>query len=758
MNGHDIDRARRALQTIDPGTDRENWVRAAMAAKAAGLEFDDFDQWSAGAGNYAGQADCAAVWRSIKEDGGIKAGSLFAMARESGWSDEPSGPTHQKTAQRPPQPDRHRRPAFDVFDSWESGELATPAQPYIMKKQGRAAGLRVYRGPLQIAGQALDGALMVPVYGPDEELRTLQFIPTEGKKLNAPGRPMDGVFVVGRITPPGTGQTIFIVEGIGQAWACNQVADAAAVVCFGSGRMEAVTRQFRERYPAARPVLVADAGKEQHCARIAKDNGCAWAEMPPDSPQNFDANDLAQRDGLDALRELLTYPKEHPREPGPFVWEGPAAITPDEWLNARPAPDCIVESYLFADVGVFIAPGGTGKTTLILFEAIHIALGLPLFGLEVRKPGPVLIVTAEDSREVLVARLRAIAAEMGLTDEQRRMVRERVLISDVSGFGFKLTEVDHDVVRPADGLEAMITGCKAINPVLIVIDPAVSFGVGESRVNDAEQGLIEAARKLRRALNCCIRYVHHSGKQNARDKATDQYAGRGGSAFADGARMVTVLQSMTPCDWKDATGTELRPGQTGLVLARPKMSYAPPAGEILILREGYRFEKVEPAANNAGEALEARAQMILEVLRTELASGHYPTQNSLEALDTGLTRAELRKVLGWLAATGRIENRDKPGAGSRGARRYIAPFGAPDGNGEPGEELTACCASEKTVFAAPPPIGKTTAAQRNAPSVSPLSYGAPNDDGAPMAHRAQRREQENVDAPAWAARAGLEDF
>lgn len=751
MSGRDIDRARLALHTIDPGTDRETWVRAAMAAKAAGLDLDDFDQWSATAANYKGQSDCAAVWRSINGDGGIKAGTLYAMARESGWSDETTRQTHPKPAQRRHQQERHQRPAFDVQAAWSAAEAATDTHPYVTRKNGSAAGLRVYRGPLAIAGQSLDGALMVPACGLDGALRSIQFIPNEGKKLNAPGRPMDGVFVSGRITPPGDGQTVYIGEGIGQAWACNRATGSAAVVCFGAGRMEAVTRQFRARYPAARLVLVADAGKEQHCARIAKETGCAWVEMPLDSPQNFDANDLMRRDGLDALRALLASPKAQPAAPSPFVWQAPAPIAPDEWMSARPAPDCIVESYLFADVGVFIAPGGTGKTTLILFEAIHIALGWPLFGLEVRKPGLVLIVTAEDSREMLVARLRAISAEMDLTDDQRRTVRERVLISDVSGSGFKLTEVDRDVVRPAEGIEAMISGCKAIKPVLIVIDPAVSFGVGESRVNDAEQGLIEAARKLRRALNCCIRYVHHSGKANAREKTLDQYSGRGGSAFADGARMVTVLQAMTPSDWKAATGTELRPGQTGLVLARPKMSYAPPAGDILIRREGYRFEQVEQATNNAGEKLETQAQALLDILRDELAKGHYPTQNSLEAVGTGLTRAELRKVIAWLAATGRVENRNKPGGGKGGARKYLHPFGAPDDDGAPSEESDDCCASEKPAFGAPPPIGNSRSAHQKAPPLEPFSYGAPNEVGAPMAHLAHQSESDEPAPPSWAS-------
>lgn len=63
------DRALSALQALDPGISRDEWVRVGMAAKAAGLEFDDWHRWSATAGNYSGESDCRAVWRSFKPDG-----------------------------------------------------------------------------------------------------------------------------------------------------------------------------------------------------------------------------------------------------------------------------------------------------------------------------------------------------------------------------------------------------------------------------------------------------------------------------------------------------------------------------------------------------------------------------------------------------------------------------------------------------------------------------------------------------------------
>lgn len=154
------------------------------------------------------------------------------------------------------------------------------------------------------------------------------------------------------------------------------------------------------------------------------------------------------------------------------------AVSLNEWLSARPSPTPIVPGHFYADVGVFVAPGGTGKTTSVLWQAVHIALGRDLWGMPVLRPGPVMILTAEDSRELLVARLRLICGELGLTDEQTQLVAERVRIGDVSGSGFRLTQVERDVVRPAEAaLSQLIDAAKAIGPVLLVIDPAVSFGV-----------------------------------------------------------------------------------------------------------------------------------------------------------------------------------------------------------------------------------------------------------------------------------------
>jgi RecA-family ATPase len=373
-----------------------------------------------------------------------------------------------------------------------------------------------------------------------------------------------------------------------------------------------------------------------------------------------------------------------PGKSGLALWTLPAEISESEFADALLAPPCIVEDYLFADLAVLVAPGGTGKTTLTLFEAICIVLELPLFGMQIRKPGPVLIISAEDSREMLVARVRAIATAMNLTDAQKARVRRDIRISDVTGEGLKLTLVAGDVIVPALAVDEIISQARPLSPVLVTIDPAVSFGVGETRTNDAEQGLVEAARRIRRELGCCVRYVHHTGKNSAREKGLDQYAGRGGSALPDGARMVAVLQPLSDADWVKHVGSSLLPGERGMVLARPKLSYRPPAPDIYIARKGYAFTSSAGSTSTKAERLAGVCSQVLRAIEHQIALGQYPSQRSLEALDLGPSRAQLRDAVATLLAQQRIKHVELPVKPKHGPRTYLSPVAAPNDPPSPG--------------------------------------------------------------------------
>lgn len=375
----------------------------------------------------------------------------------------------------------------------------------------------------------------------------------------------------------------------------------------------------------------------------------------------------------DMFREVIATAAERVN---PLKLDG--SISEVEWLEARARQPAIVDCWFYEDVGCFIAPGGTGKTTLLLFQVIHIVLGLELFGHEVMAPGPVIILTAEDSRETLIARLRLMCAQMGLSEREVRTIREDVIITDFSGKGIKLTAVEKDVVVPSAQLDRLIVEIGLLHPSLVIIDPLVSFGIGESRVNDAEQGMIDAARRIRNTVRCAVIYVHHTGKENARNKTTDQYSGRGGSALADGSRMVHVLQRVTPDEWTSATGDVLEGEDAGFVLARPKMTWCAPQPDIYLKRHLYTFLRYDHIGETAGAQRinQIADDKVWQFLKDEWLAGRRHTQNTLETAKV-LPQKATRQAVQRLLAQLRLGKEDAGTGGRGGAHHFLRPHELP---------------------------------------------------------------------------------
>jgi RecA-family ATPase len=149
--------------------------------------------------------------------------------------------------------------------------------------------------------------------------------------------------------------------------------------------------------------------------------------------------------------------------------------------------------------------------------------------------------------------------DLELNATERHSVFDRVWAIDLIGEPFRLAEISGHVLQPhLENLDKLILRCTALKPDRIIFDPLMSFSVGESHVNDAEQAIVEASRYIMRKIpNCAVDVVHHTGKGNARAGTTDQYSGRNGSALPDGARMVAVLNKMSTDAFYEATGIKL---------------------------------------------------------------------------------------------------------------------------------------------------------------------------------------------------------
>lgn len=501
----DLDRARDALHAIPPDLPRDEWVRAGMAAQAAGLDFDAFNDWSAQAGNYDERA-ARDTWRSFKPGRGVGAGTLYRVAAEHGWRMDGNKPQ-----QRPPQaprkatePQRKPAPGMSPAEVWNRCEPATAAHPYIVAKGAAGVpldGLRVVPAgdPLHIQGERMAGALVLPAYAPNGNLQSLQCVTTgdtaarlkaKGKKpkLNLPGAPMAGAsFTVGDVLP---GAPVALCEGVGTAWACWQATGNPAVVCFGWGNVGKVAADLRQRDASARLILCPDTGKEESAAEIAQAVGAAVAYMPQGEAQNFDANDLAQRDGFDVLACLLEAATEPPKPEPRYKLLGA-----DE-LRSLPPLAWRVRGVLPAvGLAALYGPSASGKSFLAFDMAAAIAEGQRWFDCRV-EAAPVVYAALEGEAGF---KLRAQAWETSrgraLPDGLRMMLQP-----------FKLTDgqdvLDLAAVVPSGSVVVLDT----LNRSAPTADENSSRDMGE---------ILEAAKTLQTLTRGLVLLVHHTGKNAA---------------------------------------------------------------------------------------------------------------------------------------------------------------------------------------------------------------------------------------------------
>jgi len=392
------------------------------------------------------------------------------------------------------EPPRKPTPCMSPAEVWERCEPATAAHGYIAAKAAAGVpldGLRVVPtdDPLRIAGQNMAGALVVPALGPDG-LQSLQLIPPPGggKKLNLPGAPMAGAsFTVGEVVPGGV---VHVCEGIGQAWACWQATGHPAVVCFGWGNVGKVAADLRQRDASARLVVVPDVGKEESAAEIAQAVGAAVAYMPQGEVQNFDANDLAQRDGFDVLACLLEAAKE-PSKPAPRYKLLSAAdlrdLPPLAWRVRGVLPA--------VGLAALYGPSASGKSFLAFDMAAAIAEGQRWFDCRV-EAAPVVYAALEGEAGF---KLRAQAWETSrgraLPDGLHLMLQP-----------FKLTDgqdvLDLTAVVPAGAVVVVDT----LNRAAPTADENSSRDMGE---------ILEAAKTLQSLTRGLVLLVHHTGKNAA---------------------------------------------------------------------------------------------------------------------------------------------------------------------------------------------------------------------------------------------------
>jgi RecA-family ATPase len=308
-------------------------------------------------------------------------------------------------------------------------------------------------------------------------------------------------------------------------------------------------------------------GKRPTMAR----NGAGW------HIRSYGAQDASGAEGVHANSEAAegneTAKDDTPR--APFILRAfkkfdTAGIPPREFLFGK--------HYQRRTVSGTVAPGGTGKSSLVMVEAIAMATGRDLLGETIREPLRVWYHNGEDNMLELQRRVAGICHHYN-----------NIPMEELEG-GFFMTSGNEVPLRVAETwsqvrlqtdhrLVKCITEAVGDNRIdVAILDPLVTLhGVPENNPGQMDQ-VIRIFTRLADSRNCAIDLSHHTRKlapgSSSDDVTIDDM--RGAGAVKDAMREVRMLNVMSPKDAESAGLMELE--RTNYFrIDRAKANYSGPA-------------------------------------------------------------------------------------------------------------------------------------------------------------------------------------
>jgi hypothetical protein len=197
-------------------------------------------------------------------------------------------------------------------------------------------------------------------------------------------------------------------------------------------------------------------------------------------------------------------------------------------------------------LSLLVAPGGTGKSLLGLAFAALIVTGKPLAGYEVKKQGPVWYANLEDGVDEIHLRLSGLRNAFDLDPAGL----QDLLISGREKPFLLATRTSKGEIRVNKAwMEKTIAWAKEVGLVAMILDPLVLMHNLAENSNEEMGALLVFLSQLLERTGVAVLIVHHSRKLYASDQvAGNQEVGRGASALAAGARIVSTLTTMSAAD------------------------------------------------------------------------------------------------------------------------------------------------------------------------------------------------------------------
>lgn len=301
-----------------------------------------------------------------------------------------------------------------------------------------------------------------------------------------------------------------------------------------------------------------------------------------------------------------------PPPPGPPPRWTPSYLTREQVLDFQhlKKPQ-LFEHWSTEDISITTADGGTGKTTLMLYQAVCAALGQPFLGFNCLQPGAkTLYIIGEDSEKKYAAMIGQILRQMGLLqnfpgfpDRVQQVLQSVVLKRDLD-LCLIVKERNGIITPNGDALRKISEAIEDINPKVVVLDPISSFWGSESALNDMNRAVSKLLNMIVDKYGVSIEMINHMGKASSATKDMTQFAGRGGSGLPSNSRVSRVIRPIDAEEYTDLTNETLGDGQSAMMCVVNKFSDGSPLFNrpFLIIRHGYLFTRKDLSEVKVREA------------------------------------------------------------------------------------------------------------------------------------------------------------
>lgn len=420
---------------------------------------------------------------------------------------------------------------------------------------------------------------------------------------------------------------------------------------------QSITREYAER---ALMEAAIERGKPRYEAQATINSGLdGGSKKPLVSPFNAEKPTIH-----------LSIP-EVPQAPGRWT---PNYFTKYDLLNtSKLRKPQLFESWSAEDITITTADGGTGKTTLKLYEAICLALGERFLGFDCKNAGKTLFITGEDTDKKLAAMLGAIIRQMGLFEEgiANESKIQTILSSIVIKKDADLCLIQKDrqgFLSPnADSFRKVLEAVEDIKPKMIVFDPISSFWGSEAALNDMSKAVTKFMSELAEKSGASVEMINHMGKQSSAQKDMTQFAGRGGTGLPSNARISRVLRPVSDAEYSDLTGETLTDNQSAMLCNVNKFSDGSPLYNkpFLILREGYLFTR-KILSNAKAKEIENTfddTERVFAFVKEAREADRYPSMGAIVSNfgygNNAISEAKIKKAVNFLEYHGHLGERLK---------------------------------------------------------------------------------------------------